>query len=88
VADERTLAEVGRLADRNEEDIKAIRGDYLLRAVYDADERGREARFRRLEDTDNSQAAGRHSWVIGIGLAAVGAVLGFVSQILTARGHG
>lgn len=73
--------------------IPAAMDRYVPQRVYDADERRRAAerdaddrRFKRLEDTDTTQAAGRHSWVIGIGLALIGTACGVLSQLMTARG--
>lgn len=66
---------------------------YVLQRVYDADERRRAAerdddrgRIKRLEDNDTSQAAGGRAWILGLGLAAAGAVFGFIAQVMNARG--
>jgi hypothetical protein len=73
--------------------IPAAMDRYVLAQVYEADEKRRGAereadrlRFERLETNDNTQAAGGRAWVLGIGLAAVGAVFGWIAQVMTARG--
>jgi hypothetical protein len=84
VGDERSTSELGR----NVDDLRReVREDYVRKDVYlearDAD----RARIKRLEDGDTSDRAHGKSWVIGIGLAVVGAGLGVLAQLLNARGH-
>lgn len=66
--------------------IPAAMDRYVLVKVYEADERAREIRFARLEDHDKTQTAGGKAWLLGIGLAVLGAVLGWLAQIMQARG--
>jgi hypothetical protein len=88
-----TTADIAKL-DAQVAGIPASMERYVLQRVYDADERRRAAerdddrgRIKRLEDNDTSKAAGGKAWVIGIGLAVVGAALGYISQVMQARGH-
>ncbi len=89
MADERTLAEAWRAID----DLRAAQRDLLRRDVYEADKRTLAAerddarrRFTQLENNDTTQTASGRAWVLGIGLAVIGAALGWLAQIMQARG--
>lgn len=73
--------------------IPAAMDRYVLAQVYEADEKRRtaereadRAQIKALQANDTSQAASGKAWVLGIGLAFVGAAFGFVAQLLNARG--
>lgn len=66
---------------------------YVLQREYDADERRREIeraaddrRLNALEEHRSARAANSKAWILGIGLAALGALFGWLAQILQARG--
>lgn len=88
-----TSADIARL-ETQVAGIPASMERYVLQRVYDADEKRRTAereadrgRIAQLEANDTTQAAGGRAWVIGVGLAVVGALLGYISQVMQARGH-
>lgn len=76
--------------DRHEAELRelraALRSEYVLREVYRAERDDDRRRIQRLEDHDTSQVAGGRAWVLGIGLALVGALCGILAQLITARG--
>lgn len=89
-----TTADIARL-EKQVATIPASMEHYVLQRVYDADEKRRtaereadRARITALEAHDTSQAASGRTWIIGVGLAVVGAVLGYIGQIMQAKGHG
>ncbi|MGI5232852.1 hypothetical protein [Actinoallomurus sp. CA-142502] len=74
--------------------IPASMDRYVLAQVYDADEKRRaaerdadRARIKALETTDTTQAANGKAWLIGISLMIGGAALGYISQLMQARGR-
>ncbi|WP_285636792.1 hypothetical protein [Actinoallomurus iriomotensis] len=74
--------------------IPAAMDRYVLAEVYRADERRRDAerdadraQIKALQATDSSQAASGKAWVLGIALMVGGAVLGYIGQIMQAKGH-
>lgn len=88
-----TTADIARL-EAQVTGIPASLERYVLQRVYDADEKRRvaerdadRARISQLENHDTTQAAGGRAWMIGLSLMVGGAVLGYISQVMQARGR-
>lgn len=86
MADERTLRELARTVDRNEDDIRTIRRDFLPREVYVTMHNAVLERIQRLEQDDTAKKSSTRNALLALAGTVIGVIVSAVVTLAIARG--